>query len=193
MNRADATIANVRATLSDANQLVTSVASASDSLEAAFKMADTLFARYDSWDRWSTGARSRPFDISEYTVALKELGATAGKVNEVLKSSNELLGSSEWDRRVQQVNESADERVRKAVGQTQQLVNGFFWQAYAALAVLFVVLIICLATAFVLMRRLIKRVASNTAGLRSEGGRGGSREAGPGAGAGGTVREGVPG
>jgi len=193
MNRADATIANVRATLGDANRLVTSLGPVSDSLKDTFKMADALFARYDSWDRWRTAARSRPFDIREYTTALEQLAASAGMVNEVLKSSNELLASSEWDRRVQQVSESADERVRKAVGESQQVVNTFFWRAYAALAILFVMLIICLATAFVLMRRLIKRVASNTALLRSQGDRAVGREAGPGAGAGGAPREGVPG
>jgi hypothetical protein len=165
MNRADATVANVRAALSDANQVATALGPVGDSLKETLKTADTLFARFDSWDRWSTGAGSRSFDIREYTEAMKELAVTADKVNDVLKSSNELLGSSEWNRRVQQVNEAADERVRKAVEQSRQVVNNFFWRAYAALGILFVMLIICLATAFVLMRRLFVRVASNAAGL----------------------------
>lgn len=185
MNRADATIANARAAISEANELVTSLGPAGESLKEMFKAADTLFARYDSWDRWDSTGGSRPFDVREYTVALKELAATAGQVNEVLKSSNELLGSSEWDRRVEQVSTSADERVRKAVEQSQEVVHSFFWQGYASLAVLFVMLIICLVTAFVLLRRLIERVASNTAGLRSEAGRAIDRQAGPGASAGG--------
>ena len=191
MDRADATIANVKATLSDAKQIVTSMGPVSDSLKETFTMADTLFDRYDSWDRWRTAAGRSPFDIGEYTVAMKELAATAEKVNEVLRSSNELLGSSEWDRRVQQVNESADERVRKAVAQSQQVVNSFFWRAYAALGILFVMLIICLATAFVMMWRLIERVATNTAALWSQGDHAVGREAGPGASAGGAGREGV--
>jgi hypothetical protein len=192
LKRADATVANVRATVSEAKELVTSLGPASDSLKEMFKTADALWARYDTWDRWSTAAGSRPFDIREYTEGVKELAATADKVNEVLKSSNELLESSEWDRRVQQVNESADERVRVAVEQSQQVVNRFFWRVYAALGVLFVMLIICLVTAFVLMRRLIRRVASNTAGPRSGGGHPAGHEAGPGAIAGGAGRKGVP-
>jgi flagellar biosynthesis/type III secretory pathway M-ring protein FliF/YscJ len=75
--------------------------------------------------------------------------------------------------------------------ESQQVVNNFFWRAYAALAVLFVLFIICLATAFVLMRRLIKRVASNTAGLRSERDHTANHKAGPGADPGGAGREGV--
>jgi len=191
LKRADATVANVRAAVSEAKELVTSVGPASDSLKETFKMADTLFGRYDSWDRWSTAAGSRPFDIREYAVALKELAATAGKVNEVLKSSNDLLESSEWDRRVQQVNQSADEQVRKAVERSQQVLNSFFRKAYAALGALFAMLIICLATAFALMRRLIRRLASNTAGPRSEAGHAIGHEAGPGTSAGGAGREGV--
>ena len=122
---------------------------------------------------------------------MKELAVTAGKVNDVLKSSNELLGSPEWNRRVQQVNEAADERVRKAVEQSQQVVNNFFWRAYAALGILFVMLVICLATAFMLMRRLIRRVASNTAGIRSEGDHMASHEACLGANAGSAGQEGL--
>jgi hypothetical protein len=189
LNRADATVASVRATLREANQVATALGPAGDSLKEALKTADTLFARYDSWDRWSTGAGSRPFNIREYTEAMKELAVTADKVNDVLKSSNELLGSPEWNRRVQQVNEAADERVRKAVEQSQQVVNNFFWRAYAALGILFVMLVICMATAFVLMRRLIRRMARNTAGLKSEGDRMANHEACLRANAGGAGRE----
>jgi hypothetical protein len=96
---------------------------------------------------------------------MKELAVTVGKVNDVLKSSNELLGSPEWNRRVQQVNESADERVRKAAEQSRQVVNHFFGRVYAALGILFVIFILGVATTFVLMRRLFMRVASNAAGL----------------------------
>jgi ElaB/YqjD/DUF883 family membrane-anchored ribosome-binding protein len=165
MKRADTTVANMRAALSEANQLAAALGPADDSLKEALKTADTLFARFDSWDRWSTGAGSRLFDIREYTEGIKELAVSADKVNDVLKSSNALLGSSEWNRRVQQVNEAADERVKKAVEQSRQVVNDFFWRAYAALGILFVMLVICLATAFILMRRLLMRVASNAAAL----------------------------
>jgi len=168
MSKANATIDNLRGAMRDAKELVASMGPVSDSLKETLKTADSLFARYDSRDRWDIATGARKFDIREYTTAFQEMGATAGKVNEVLKSSNELLGSSQWDRRVQQVNEAADERVKRAVAESQQLVNNFFRQAYIALAILFVVLIVCLATAFVLMRRLIKRVASNTAQLESD-------------------------
>jgi hypothetical protein len=178
MDRADATTASVRATIADAKELVTVLGPVSESLEDTLKTADALLSRYDSRDRWGTAEGSRPFDVIEYTAALKEMGATAGKVSEVLKSSDELLGSPEWDRRVQQVSESADERVRKAAGQSQEVVNSFFRRAYVSLAVLFVMFIICLATAFALMRRLITRVECGTAGARS----GASGEPGEGAG-----------
>ena len=71
--------------------------------------ADTLFNRFDIWDRWAIAEGSRPFDIREYTEGLKELSAAVGKMNDVLKSSNELLGSSEWDRRIQQVSQQLSE------------------------------------------------------------------------------------
>ncbi|MDQ7780649.1 MAG: hypothetical protein RDV41_13225 [Planctomycetota bacterium] len=193
MDRADATVDKVKATINEANQFVTALGPASESLRKTFETADALFARYDSWYRLIPPAGSRIYDIRDYIEFMKELALTSDKVNDALKSSNELLGSSEWDRRVQQVNESADERVKRAVGQSQQVVNNFFGQAYAGLVVLFVILIICLATAFVLMRRLIKRVAGNAAGLRSERDHAVGHKSGPGVNAGGAGREGVSG
>jgi hypothetical protein len=165
MTQADATVTNVRAALREAKELATSLGPAGDELKETVKTADALFGRFDSWDRWRTAAGSRPFDIREYAEVMKDLAVTAGKVDDVLKSSNELLGSPEWNRRIEQVNQSADERVRKALDQSRQVVDNFFWRAYAALGILFVLLVICLVTAFVLMRRLFMRVASNAAGL----------------------------
>jgi hypothetical protein len=161
--------------LTEANGVVTSLGQTSNSLNEMLKTADGLIARYDSVDR----KLSRPFDIREYTEAVKELTVTTGKMNDMLKSSNELLGSSEWDRRIQQVSQSADERIKMAAEQSQRVVHDAFWRAYVALGFLFVMLIICLATAFVLMLRLIRRVASKTAGLRSEGDHTADHKAGP--------------
>jgi hypothetical protein len=191
MKQADATIAGVKSALDEAKEVLASVGPVSDSLKEMFKTANILFARHESGDKGTTAAApaSRPFDIREYTEAMKELATTAGQVNEVLKSSNDLLRSPEWDRRVEQVSTSADERVRRAVKESQQVVNDFFWRVYAALSVLFVLLIICLGTAFVLMRRLFRRVASNTAVLRSEDGRIADLEADPGTSAAGAGRK----
>lgn len=192
MRRADTTVANVRAAIDDVKELVASVGSTSKSLEDMFKSADSLWMHYDSWDRWSLTTGSRPFDVREYSAGLKELGTSAGQLNEVLKSSNQLLGNPEWDRRVQQVSESADERVRKFIAQSQEVENSFFVRSYLALGLLFVAILICLMTAFVMMRRLITRVERNTTELKAvekqEVVDHGSR---PGAGAGGADREGV--
>jgi hypothetical protein len=179
MKRADATIANVRVAVSEANELVTALGPTSLSLNEMLKTTDALFTRFDAWDKWAITRRSHPFDIREYTEGVKDLAVTAGKVNDVLKSSNDLLGSSEWDRRVKQVNESADERLRVAVEQSQQVVNSFFWRVYAALGVLFVMLILCLVTAFVLMRRLTRIVAGNAEKPGQGSGDAAGHEAGP--------------
>ena len=150
MKQADATVANVRATVSEVNGVVTSLGRTSNSLNEMLKTADGLIARYDSVDRKS----SRPFDIHEYTEALKELAVTAGKMNDLLKSSNELLGSSEWDRRIQQVSQSADERMKMAAEQSQRVVYDAFWRIYVAIGILFAMFILCLVAVFLVIRRL---------------------------------------
>lgn len=152
MKQADATVANVRVTVSEVNGVVTSLGQTSNSLDEMLKTADGLIARYDSVDR----KPSRPFDIREYTEAVKELAATVGKMNDLLKSSNELLGSSEWDRRIQQVSQSADERMKMAAEQSQRVVHDAFWRAYVAIGLL----ILCIVVVFLVIRWL-RIVAGN--------------------------------
>jgi hypothetical protein len=97
---------------------------------------------------------SRPFDIREYTEAVKELAVAVGKMNDMLKSSNELLGSSEWDRRIQQVSQSADERMKMAAEQSQRVVHDAFWRVYVAIGSLFAMFILCIVAVFMVIRRL---------------------------------------
>jgi len=179
MKRADATVANVRAAVSEANELVTSLGPTSLSLNEMLKTADALFTRFDAWDRWALTRGSHPFDIRDYTEGVKELAVTAGTMNDMFKSSNELLGSSEWDRRIEQVNQSVDGRIKMAAEHSQRLVDGVFWRTHVALGALGVMLILCLVTALLLMRRLTRIVAGN-AGKPSQGsGDAAGHEAGP--------------
>jgi PAS domain-containing protein len=144
----DGTLTNVRGVLTDANALVTSLDQTSHSLNEMFKTTDALLVRYDAIHS------SRPFDIREYMETVKEVAVAAEKMNDLLQSSNQLLGSSEWDRRIQQVNQSADERIKIAAEQSQRVVNDLFWRVYVALGVLFAMLILlCLVAVFLVIRR----------------------------------------
>ena len=167
MNRADATVANMRAVLSEANGLVTSLEPTSMSLNEMLKTTDALVARFDSPDEGHATQPSRPFDIREYMDAVKELALTAEEVNNLIESSNELLGSSEWDRRIQQVSESTDGRLKMAAEQSRLLVDDFFRRIYVALVVLCAMLILCLVLAFLLMWRL--RIVAGNAGKPRQG------------------------
>jgi uncharacterized phage infection (PIP) family protein YhgE len=144
---ADATLSNLKAALTEATRT-------SDSLKEMLKTADPLFARFDAWDRWSVSLPGhRPFDIREYTQGVKELAATVEKLNDVLKSSSHLLGSSEWDRRLEQVNQSADARIKMAAEQSQLVVAAAFRRLYMALGVLLAILILYRVVTFLLTRR----------------------------------------
>jgi hypothetical protein len=164
---ADATLANVKGVVTDANTLVTSMAGTSTSLNEMFKTAGGVFANYDTWSRWSSTQPGRSFDVREYTQGVQELTVAVGKMNELLDSSNDMLGSSEWGRRIEQVNQSADGRMMVAVAQSQVVVNSIFRRVYLAMAVLFGMLIVYRWISFRLARRLKFLEASN--GLAKSG------------------------
>jgi phosphate transport system substrate-binding protein len=150
----DGTLSRVRAAISDATGLADSVGRTGGSLGEMLKTADALFTRVDAWDRWSTGLpRHRAFDVREYTQGVRELAAAMGTVNDSLKSSNELLGSPEWGRRIDEMNRAADGRMKVASEQGQRLVNATFLRACVAIAVFFAMLVLYRVISLLLIRR----------------------------------------
>jgi phosphate transport system substrate-binding protein len=157
----DETLNRVRAIIADAKGLVDSAALAGGALGETLKTGDGLFARFDAWDRWSNAKpEHRPFDVREYTQGAKELAAAATTVNDSLKSSSALLGSSEWGRRIDEVNRLADGRIRVASEQSQLLVRATFVKACLTIGAFFALLILYRAASL----RLARRYAGTAAG-----------------------------
>jgi phosphate transport system substrate-binding protein len=152
--RVEATLDRVRAIIADSKTMATSVGQTGGALNEMLKTADGLFTRVDAWDRWSTAQpQHRPFDIREYTQGAKELATAVGTVNDSLKSSNELLASPEWSRRIEEVNRLADGRIRVASEQSQVVVNATFVRACVVMVILFGLLILNRVACLLLTRR----------------------------------------
>ena len=143
----DETLAGVKGALTDANGLALS-------LNDMLKTADTLAAQVEKPRNGPPPPPGRPFDIREYSETVKELAVTLEKMDDVLKTSNALLGSSEWDRRIQAVDKSVDDRMNVASARSRQLVDLIFVRVYVAIVFLFVLLVVWLLIAFRLRRRI---------------------------------------
>jgi phosphate transport system substrate-binding protein len=151
----DGTIDRARAAIGDAKALADSVGQTGGSIDAMLKTADALFTRVDTWDRWSTTQpQHRPFDVREYTQGAKEVAVAVGTVNDSLRSTNELLGSPQWGRRLEDVNRLADGRIRMASEQSQVVVNATFLRACLAMVILFALLLLNRVASLLLARRL---------------------------------------
>jgi phosphate transport system substrate-binding protein len=151
----DGTIDRLRAAIGDAKALADSVGRTGGSIDAMLRTGDTLFTRVEAWDRWSTTQpQHRPFDVREYTQGAKEMAVAVGAVNDSLRSTNELLASPEWGRRIADVNRLADGRIRVASEQSQAVVNATFLRACLAMVVLFTLLLLYRLASLVLGRRL---------------------------------------
>jgi len=176
----DATVANMRAALAEAKGVAASVGQTSGSLNEMLKTADALVGRFDGpaaapgaaagvltarpsevaayteagADRAPPVGASRPFDIREYTEGVRDLSGAATTLNDALKSSDKLLGSPEWDRRIEQVNRSADGRMKIGSEQGQLLVDAAFRRLYLAMGAFFALLILYRIITLLLTRRL---------------------------------------
>ncbi|MFO7622103.1 MAG: hypothetical protein R6W81_12685, partial [Bacteroidales bacterium] len=157
LQRADATIANVRAALYEANTFIASLKPAGESLNEMLTTADTLLARYAASDRSKTGDEWHPFDIREYEQTAKEVTLAAERMNELLTTTEHLLGSPDLRHGMQEVNDSVDERIMTVADQSQVVMNAFFWRVCALLGVLFAMLILYRVISFLLMRNIEKR------------------------------------
>jgi hypothetical protein len=163
---ADAGLSKLRGALTDANRT-------GKTLDKLLKTADSIFTRFDAWDRWADGQPGhRDFDAREYTEGIKQLAVAAGKMNDLMKASNELLTSSEWGRRMGQVSESADGRINMASEQSQRVVNAAFWRMCLAIGVFFVMLTLYRLATHLLARRL-RITGESTGEPNASGGNGG--------------------
>jgi len=160
LQRADATIANVRAALDEANTFVASLKPAGESLNEMLTTADTLFARYTALDRSKTGNEGHPFDIREYEQTAKEVTLAAEGMTELLTTTEHLLGSPELRQGIQEVNDSVDGRIMTATDQSQVVMNALFWRVCALLGVLFAMLILYRVISHLLMRNREKGQAA---------------------------------
>jgi hypothetical protein len=75
-------------------------------------------------------------------------------MNLMLKSSDELLASPNWQRRIRELGDSADGRIAVAARQSRIVTDRMFLQLYVALGLLFVLLILYRLLGYVLARRL---------------------------------------
>jgi hypothetical protein len=156
LQRADTTIANVQAAIEEANTFVASLKPAGESLNEVLTTADTLFARYAALDRSKAGNERLPFDIREYEQTAKEVKLATERMNELLTTTEHLLGSPELRHGMQEVNDSVDGLIMTVADQSQVVMNAFFWRVCALLVVLFALLILYRLISFLLMRNLEK-------------------------------------
>jgi tRNA U34 5-methylaminomethyl-2-thiouridine-forming methyltransferase MnmC len=160
LQRADATIADVRAALDEANTFVASLTQAGESLNEMLTTADTLLARHAALDRSKTGNEGHPFDIREYEQTAKEVTLAAERINELLTATEDLLGSPDWRHGMQEVTDSVDGRIMMVADQSQVVMNAFFWRVCALLGVLLAMLIFYRVISLLLMRNREKGQAA---------------------------------
>jgi hypothetical protein len=161
----DATVGGVRSALREAGEMSASVDAAGRSLDSMLKSAEGVLARYDALASGPDAAPARTFDVREYTEGVKELAAALQNMNDVLVSSDALLASSDWGRRMEDLNQSADARMKVAAEQSQRVVTAGFRQLWATGAALFVLLVLYQLARNYLGRRLAAGAPSAPAGL----------------------------
>jgi hypothetical protein len=160
----NATVADVRSGLREAEDLATTVDAAGRSLDAMLKSANGVLARYDALRTDPSAPEARSFDVREYTAGVKELASTLQNMNEVLKSSDTLLASSDWGARMDDLNRSADARMKVAAEQSQLVVAAGFRQLWYTVGAVFALLVLYrLAIARLPQRRAVLVGATHTA------------------------------
>ena len=149
----DGTVDDIRSAFREGEGLAASVDAAGRSLGSMLESADSVLLRYDAMNSSPSAKPGRAFDVREYTAGVKELAAALENMNDVLKSSDALLGSSDWGRRMDDLNESADERMRVAAEQSQLVVAAGFRQLWLTVGAVFALLVLYRLAGFYLSRR----------------------------------------
>jgi hypothetical protein len=87
------------------------------------------------------GAPNKPFDITDYVSAAKELTGTVRELTQVITATEMLIRSRAWTERLGEVNKATAERVEHATGQAERILDTSFWRAVAVIVVFFVMLL----------------------------------------------------
>ncbi len=90
LQRADATIANLRAAIEEADTFVALLKPASESFNEMLTTADTLFARFAVSKPSKTGKEGHTFDIREYQQTAKDVTLAVEEMNEMLTTVDTL-------------------------------------------------------------------------------------------------------
>ena len=149
----DATVARIASALGKAEGFAASVESAGQSLDAMLKSAEGVLVRYDALGSGPATTPARTFDVREYTAGVKELSTALENMNDVLTSSDALLGSSDWGRRMDQISDSADARMEVAAEQSQLVVEAGFRLLWVTVGAVFVLLVLYRLMGFYLSQR----------------------------------------
>jgi hypothetical protein len=153
MAKADATLAGLKEVVAESRSLIDSLEPASKSVDRLLKTADTLFKRYDEWDRWAVGTNRQPFEIRDYTELVEESAVTAQRLNETIASLGDLLDSTAWRTRIDDLRNTADGRIDLVAAKSQLLMDRFFQRVYIALGAAFALLLCYRVISILLMRR----------------------------------------
>jgi len=115
---------DVRATATDVKETVKEIHSLLRESEGVLKAADSLVGKIAPADGEAEPAKdSHPFDIREYTTAVREL--------------RELLESPAWTSRLSDINQTAQLRVSHAGAEARGLLHTLFWLAAVLIVLVF--------------------------------------------------------
>jgi hypothetical protein len=128
--------------LAASERAIGSLRDASRSILETVGAADQLVRRYRTEDGAGPPADgvAAPFDINDYSRAAAELATAVRELNGLVGSTDALLGSEAWSRRLGEVNEAAAARVLQASEASAALVDRLFWRGVALVVVFFAVM-----------------------------------------------------
>lgn len=87
------------------------------------------------------GPPERTFDVSQYALALRELGAAAGQMNTLLVNTSRLVESPELAGRLGQVQDVSASGLGRFADQGNRFIDRIFWRGIFLIAAFFVMLL----------------------------------------------------
>jgi hypothetical protein len=103
-----------------------------------------------------------PFDIKSYADTATELATAARELRMLVESTQGLVASEAWTRRLAEINAAADDRMRMAALQSRSLVDEVFHRVYFTLAAVFLLAVLLRIISRRLARRAHARVVAHT-------------------------------
>jgi hypothetical protein len=135
--------ANLEQMIRSSDALLEEAGKTSEAMKGTLEVAERIMIMLrigEETDESEPDRPARPFDILEYTEAVRELSSTIKETTEMLLQTESLIQTDAWTQRLEEIRSTATGGVDQVGARGEAILNMLFWRGLWLLLIFFALL-----------------------------------------------------